>query len=79
MARLLKAATFKNMKANADRFAVAAGQGFWNDDANFFDSATSNKWLGQLTDEDLAAYDARMSAILPRKERHWLEWGGAGL
>lgn len=75
MAALIDAASFQNMKANADRFAVAAGKGFWRNDADFFDSATSNKWLGVLSDDDLAAYDARMSELLDDDERHWLEWG----
>lgn len=74
-ARLIQAATFKNMKANANRFAIAAGQNFWTNDASFFDSASSNKWLGKLTKEDCAAYDARMSNPLGDCERQWLEWG----
>ena len=74
-AELIKAATFKNMKANANRFAFSAGLGFWKNDAGFFDSATSNKWLGVLTETDLTAYDARISSLLNPEERHWLEWG----
>jgi aryl sulfotransferase len=77
-ADLFRATTFDSMKANAHRFAVAARRGFWSRDADFFDSGTSNKWLGILTDADLAAYDARMTALLPPDERHWLEWGTAG-
>ncbi|MGC1494813.1 MAG: sulfotransferase domain-containing protein [Sulfitobacter sp.] len=72
---LIDAASFTNMKANADRFAVAAGNGFWRKDADFFDSATSNKWVGILSKADLAAYDARMSELLDPEERRWLEWG----
>jgi len=72
---LIDAARFENMKANADRFAVAAGNGFWRNDADFFDSATSNKWVGILSDDDLAAYDARMSELLEPEQRQWLEWG----
>lgn len=74
-AALIEAATFANMKRNAHRFAVAAGQGFWNDDADFFDSGTSTKWIGVLTEEDLAAYDARMAQLLDPDARRWLEWG----
>lgn len=75
MAKLVDAASFKNMKSNANRFAVAAGQGFWGNDADFFDSGTSNKWLGLLTDADITAYDVRISELLSNKERAWLEWG----
>ncbi len=73
--QLVQAATFKSMKANANRFALAAGQGFWKNDADFFDSASSNKWIGKLTEEDLAAYDLRISELLPADDRNWLECG----
>lgn len=75
MDSLVEAATFKNMKANADRFALAQGKGVWRDDAAFFHSATSNKWDGILTQEDLVAYDAAISEMLSPEERKWLEWG----
>lgn len=77
MADLIAAASFESMKANADRFAPSAGQGFWRDDAGFFDSATSNKWEGVLTGDDLAAYAARIDGLLTPPERRWLEWGAA--
>ncbi|ASP20322.1 glycolipid sulfotransferase [Antarctobacter heliothermus] len=71
------AATFDSMKANAHRFTPSAGQEFWRNDAEFFNTASSNKWEGRLTPDDLAAYDARMSVALSPKDRHWLEWGSA--
>ncbi len=73
--KLIQAATFKNMKANAERFALSAGQGFWNSDENFFDSASSNKWRGKLTEKDMEAYQARISTLLNSEEQRWLEWG----
>ena len=78
LAAITEAATFASMKANAERFTPSAGQGFWKADAGFFDSATSNKWEGQLTTSDLAAYDAKVDALLSADERAWLEWGSAG-
>jgi aryl sulfotransferase len=75
MERLVEAATFGNMKANADRFALAAGKGFWRNDAGFFDTATSNKWEGVLTEDDLATYDVAISELLEPDQRNWLEWG----
>ena len=78
MATITEAATFASMKANAARFTPSAGQGFWKADTGFFDSATSRKWEGVLTDDDLAAYDAKMTAGLTVEERAWLEWGDAG-
>ena len=75
MAAIVEAARFDSMRANADRFTPSAGQGFWRNDAGFFDSATSNKWEGVLSEADLAAYDARISEMLSPAERAWLEWG----
>lgn len=75
MASLAEAATFDSMKANADRFAPAAGAGVWHKDEAFFDSASSNKWEGRLSEEDLSAYDRAISRELSHEERTWLEWG----
>jgi len=75
MARLVDAATFASMKTNAHRFAPSAGQGNWKDDAAFFDSASSNKWVGRLSDTDIATYDARMAELLTQGQRRWLESG----
>ncbi len=77
MAALVEAATFDNMKANADRFAPSAGLGVWASDAAFFDSGSSGKWSGRLSEAELAAYDAAMETLLPEGARRWLEWGSA--
>lgn len=79
MAGLVEAATFGNMQANAHRFTPSAGQDFWHRDAGFFDSATSNKWEGQLTQDDLKAYESRIAQLLEPEERRWLEWGSGGV
>lgn len=78
MQRIVEAASFDSMKSHADRFAPSAGQDFWHNDAAFFDSATSNKWEGKLSEADLSAYQDRMSALLSPEDRAWLEWGAAG-
>lgn len=72
---LIDAATFDNMKSNADRFVISAGKHFWKQDSGFFESASSNKWLGKLTQSDLDAYDKAMNGSLNADDRHWLEWG----
>lgn len=72
---LFHAASFTNMKANAARFAPGGGQDFWRSDAGFFHSASSNKWEGILTGDDLAEYDRAISEVLTPEERAWLEWG----
>ena len=78
MSAIVNAATFDSMKANAQRFTPSAGQGVWNQDSGFFDSGTSNKWEGQLTPDDLKAYEEVISALLSPDDRAWLEWGTAG-
>ena len=77
MHQLVQTATFDNMKASADRYAPSGGKGFFKSDANFFDSGTSGKWDGQLTDAELAAYNEMMDSYLTPKERAWLEYGTA--
>jgi aryl sulfotransferase len=76
MAAIAEAATFDSMKANAARFTPSAGQGFWHEDAGFFDSAGTAKWRGRLSEAQLSAYDARMDTLLDADARRWLECGG---
>ena len=78
MAQLVQAATFDHMKANATRYAPSGGKGFMKSDADFFHSGTNGKWAGQLTEAELAAYDAVMAASLAPRSRAWLEWGATG-
>ena len=78
MDRLVQAATFRNMKDNAERFAPSGGKGFFKSDSEFFHSGSSGKWRDQLTDSQLAAYGAIMDAELSRDDREWLEYGSKG-
>lgn len=75
MEQLVQAATFDNMKANADRFAPSGGKGFFKSDTEFFHSGNSGKWVGKLTGAELEKYDAIMDAMLTPTERAWLEDG----
>ena len=73
-----KATAFGAMKAKAADYAPVGGTGFWKSDANFFDSASSNKWEGTLSDEELALYRGRLEELIPdKKARDWLEYGSA--
>ena len=78
MDQLVQTATFDNMKADAARFAPSGGKGFMKSDAAFFESGSSGKWHGQLTENALAAYDAMMDAHLTKEQRSWLEYGSQG-
>ena len=71
-----EATAFGAMKANAADFAPVGGTGFWKSDAGFFDSASSKKWEGRLTEEEIGLYQARLSQLIPNaKARAWLENG----
>ncbi|WP_299031111.1 sulfotransferase domain-containing protein [uncultured Sulfitobacter sp.] len=78
MAQLVQAATFDNMRANATRFAPSGGKGFMRSDTDFFQSGSSGKWIGTLSEEDLSTYDYLMEGYLTDEERAWLEYGDAG-
>jgi uncharacterized protein with FMN-binding domain len=72
-----KATAFGAMKAKADDYAPVGGTGFWKNDANFFDSASSKKWDGKLSEEELALYRGRLKELIPDiQARDWLEDGG---
>jgi aryl sulfotransferase len=74
--RVTEASAFGAMKANAANFAPVGGTGFWKSDGNFFDSASSGKWEGQLSDDEIAQYRARLGALVPDPSaRAWLERG----
>lgn len=73
--KLIQAATFDNMRANATRFAPSGGKGFMKSDTDFFHSGTSAKWIGKLTDKQIIEYDAIMDTYLTPKDRAWLEYG----
>lgn len=74
--RVAEAATFANMKGNAAMYAPSANRGIWKEDANFFESGSSNKWKGVLTQDTLDVYAARMNELLAPEARRWLEYGG---
>ncbi len=76
--QLIGVASFDHMRANAARFAPGGGTGFMRSDTDFFHSGTSGKWIDQLTDKELGAYNAEMDAYLTPEERKWLEYGSAG-
>ncbi len=71
-----EATAFGAMKAKAADYAPVGGTGFWKNDAAFFDSSSSRKWEGQLTDDQLALYRAQLAIMVPdAKARDWLENG----
>lgn len=71
--RVARATSFGSMKARAADFAPVAGTGFWKSDDGFFDSASSGKWQGKLTGEELGLFDRRLAEEVPDDQaRQWL-------
>ena len=69
---------FETMQFNArekTKQSVQSSAAF-NDPAAFFDSASSRKWEGKLTDDDLTAIQQRLAELLPEADAHWLQSGG---
>lgn len=73
--KLVQVASFDNMRARAARYAPGGGTGFLRSDQEFFHSGTSGKWIGALSEPELAAYDALMDQALSPQDRAWLEYG----
>lgn len=70
------ATSFGTMKSRAKSYAPEGGKGIWKSDTAFFDSGGTDKWRSAFTDAQVAAYDARLSELMPDAEaRHWLERG----
>lgn len=77
--QIAEATTFSNIK----KVAVAAERESGKDEfylgSRFFNSGTSGKWAGRLSDGQMAAFDARMKVLLPDDvQRNWLLWGSGG-
>lgn len=71
-----KATAFSAMKSKAADYVPVGGTGYWKSDENFFESASSNKWDGQLSEEELALYRERLAQLISdARARNSLEGG----
>lgn len=70
------AATFKNMKENADQFAPEAGTGMWKAESNFFANGANQQWRDQFSEKDRVAFNKRTAELLSEDETKWLLEGG---
>lgn len=77
IASVAEATSFGAMKSRAADYVPVAGTGFWKSDAAFFDSGSSRKWEGQLSEAELALYERRIrDQVSDPRARAWLESGG---
>ena len=66
------AASFESMKRSAEQFAPESGTGMWKKETEFFANGGTQRWKGALSEDELAAFDARLAELLPPDEAHWL-------
>ncbi len=75
--RVVAATGFAEMKSRASEFAPEGGKGFWADDGAFFNKGGTGNWEHAFGPEEIAAYEARMAALVPEPDlRRWFEMGG---
>jgi len=70
---LVDAATFKTMKAQADKTAPA--QGVWRDATRFFNRGVSGGWREVMTLDEQALYDTAVRRSLDPVAARWMEHG----
>jgi len=76
---LVAAASFEQMKENADTLAPASiGPRPWRDNAAFFNKGEHGQWQGILGEEEIALYRQVMNERLEPELAHWLEHGWNG-
>jgi aryl sulfotransferase len=72
---LVKAATFANMRANADTIAPDTTNRIWNDNQEFFHRGSSGQWRDILDAAALERYDARVAALAEPDLAAWAHSG----
>jgi aryl sulfotransferase len=75
---LVQAATFAEMKRNADQVAPDTDLGLWRDNAAFFHSGRNAQWREMLSAESLALYQQVSRERVSPALLAWLE-AGAGI
>ena len=74
---LVKAATFDDMKANADRTVPNTHHGIWQSNSRFFNAGVNEQWRGALSLASLALYAERSRTGYDGAMVDWLERGTA--
>lgn len=66
------AGSFASMKSRAEQFAPFADIGMWKQNEGFFATGLAGQWKAQLTEDQLAAFEARIDELLDADEIAWL-------
>ncbi len=72
---IVKAATFDDMKSNADMTAPDADQGLWIKNSQFFNRGCNEQWRGILSDANLRMYEEKTKERYAPDLLSWLESG----
>lgn len=72
---ITEATAFSSMKTVTQKTQDTTEKGAFKNMAGFFHSATSNKWVGRLSDAEVAAYHEKFAEIAQPAEVSWLENG----
>jgi aryl sulfotransferase len=76
---LVKAATFAEMKSNADRTAPDTNHAIWLSNSEFFHKGANAQWRGALSEASLKTYDDIKRARFDPAFTNWLESGSAAV
>lgn len=76
MAEIIDGVAFESMQGNYVVPSATRQGSTFRDGTNFFDSGTSRKWEGRVSDARMARYAARIAGMLPPEEVRWFEDGG---
>jgi aryl sulfotransferase len=74
---LVRAATFDEMKGNADRLAPNTGHRLWVSNSRFFNKGENGQWRGVLSEQSLALYARKSREGYDAVMVDWLERGAA--
>jgi len=72
---LVKAATFDEMRANADKTAPGVTESIWQDNKQFFRSGSSGQWRRVMDEGDFERYDARVRELAADDFAAWAHHG----
>ena len=72
---LVKAATFEEMRANADKTAPGVTEAIWQDNKKFFRSGSSGQWRKVIGEGDLARYHQRVRELADPAFAAWAHHG----
>jgi hypothetical protein len=69
--QLALAATFEEMRRNADRLAPAVTESLWRDNRQFFHRGTSGQWRALFEEGDQPRYEARVRELAAADLADW--------